>query len=168
MADYIDVMVEDARWDVPVLSKLAEQAFEAVFNCLGLAREGYEISLLGCDDPTIATLNAEFREKTTPTNVLSWPSYELAPDSAGGAPKVPPAPEVGPFETGLGDIAISFDTCTREALEQKISFEDHVVHLIVHAMLHLLGYDHETDADAERMETLEIKVLETLDIANPY
>lgn len=168
MAEHVDVMIEDARWDGLNLSQLAERAFAATFDFLGLNRAGYEISVLGCDDTAIAGLNAEFREKATATNVLSWPAFDLAPEYAGGQPMAPPLPVSGPFETGLGDIAISFDTCTREALEQQIPVEDHITHLIVHATLHLLGYDHETDADAERMEALEIKALETLDIANPY
>ncbi len=168
MAEHVDVLIEDARWEGLNLTHLAEHAFKATFGILGLGRTGYEISLLGCDDATISGLNAEFREKPVPTNVLSWPAFDLAPAQVGGKPVAPPAPDTGPFETGLGDIAISFDTCAREAQEQQITVEDHVTHLVIHAALHLLGYDHETDADAERMEALEIKALETLNIANPY
>jgi probable rRNA maturation factor len=168
MADHLDVVVEDVRWSDLDLDALTERAVAATFTLLNMDREGYEISVLACDDAAIAELNAEFRGKPVATNVLSWPAFDLAPEQAGGIPREAPEPDTGPFETGLGDIAISFDTSLREAEEQQITTADHVVHLMVHATLHLLGYDHETDADAERMEALEIKVLETLNIANPY
>ncbi len=168
MAEHLDVAVEDDRWNELKLEDLAEKAVAAAFEQLGLPRESYEVSILACDDAEISKLNEEFRGKPVPTNVLSWPSFELAPDNAGDAPHAPPPAGKGPFETGLGDIAISYDTCAREAAEQAISLEHHTVHLLVHAMLHLLGYDHETDADAALMESLEVKTLETLNIANPY
>lgn len=168
MAEHLDVAVEDERWNTPGLEELAERAVSATFRQLELPRAGYEISILGCDDAEIADLNAEFRSKPAPTNVLSWPAFELAPETAGDMPQPPPPAGQGPFETGLGDIAISFDTCAREASEQGIALEHHAIHLLVHATLHLLGFDHETDADAGLMEGLEVKTLETLDIANPY
>lgn len=168
MAEHLDVAVEDERWNELALEALAENAVAAVFEQLGLPRAGYEISILACDDAEIAKLNEEFRGKPVPTNVLSWPAFELAPDTAGDAPHPPPPADAGPFETGLGDIAISYDTCIREATAQGIAPADHTVHLLVHATLHLLGYDHETDPDASLMEALEVKTLETLNIANPY
>lgn len=168
MAEHLDVAVEDERWNELELEELAEKAVAAVFERLSLPREGYEISILACDDGEIAKLNQEFRGKPAPTNVLSWPAFELASGAAGDAPHPPPPAGAGPFETGLGDIAISYDTCAREAAEQAIPLEHHTVHLLVHATLHLLGYDHETGADAALMEGLEVKTLETLNIANPY
>lgn len=168
MAEHLDVAVEDDRWQVLSLETLAERAVAAVFSALELPREGYEISILACDDAEIARLNAEFRGKPVPTNVLSWPAFDLAPETAGDAPRLPPVAGGGPFETGLGDIAISYDTCLREVAGRDLQAENHVTHLLVHATLHLLGYDHETDADAERMEDLEIIILETLNIADPY
>lgn len=168
MAEHLDLAIGDDRWTALALDALAETAVAAVFRQVGLPREGYEISILACDDTEIARLNSEFRGKPAPTNVLSWPAFELAPDHPGDAPSAPPAAGDGPFETGLGDIAISFDTCAREAAEQGITVADHSVHLLVHATLHLLGYDHETDPDAAIMEALEVKTLETLNIADPY
>lgn len=168
MAEHLDVAVGDERWNGLQLEDLAEKAVAAVFAQLNLPREGYEISILACDDAEIARLNEEFRGKPVPTNVLSWPAFELAPEAAGDRPLAPPPADEGPFETGLGDIAISFDTCAREAAEWGIAPENHTVHLLVHATLHLLGYDHETDPDATVMEALEAKALETLNIANPY
>ncbi len=168
MAEHLDVAVEDERWNALQLEDLSEKAVAAVFEQLNLPREGYEISILACDDAEIARLNEQFRGKPVPTNVLSWPALELAPESAGDSPGAPPPADEGPFDTGLGDIAISYDTCAREAAEQGIAVTDHTLHLLVHATLHLLGYDHETDADATLMEGLEVKTLETLNIANPY
>lgn len=162
----IDILVADPRWESLRLAPLAERAFGAIFGRLGLSPEGREVSILACDDAEIARLNAEFRGKPAPTNVLSWPAFDLAPLQPGDPPP-PPPPSTG-FEDTLGDIAISYDTCAREAEERGIRLEDHVTHLLVHGMLHLLGYDHERDADAARMEALEVEVLATLGIANPY
>ena len=116
---------------------------------------------MGCDDARIAELNAEFREKQTATNVLSWPAQELAP---------PQAPTPDPFEdeTELGDIALAYETCHREAEEAQLTPQAHITHLIVHGTLHLLGYDHIEDTDAELMEGLEVEILAKLGIPNPY
>lgn len=168
MADSIDLLIEDKRWsDVPLLT-LAEKAFSTVFDNRGLNGKGYEICVLACDDVRIAELNAEFRGKPVPTNVLSWPEFELAPLVEGEDPPAPPFVEDGVFDPALGDIALSFDTCAQEAADGDISFEDHLTHLLVHSCLHLLGFDHETDADAARMEGLETKLLETMGKADPY
>jgi len=150
----IDVLIEDDRWAQLSLEELAERAGAAVMDQLG-AQEIYECALLACDDARIKTLNADFRDKDSATNVLSWPTAELIP------PALPSEPE-------LGDIALSYDTCAREAHEADKSLNDHVTHLIVHGILHLLGYDHMSDAEANAMEALEIKILGNLGIANPY
>ncbi|MCL4111676.1 UNVERIFIED_CONTAM: hypothetical protein GTU68_023632 [Idotea baltica] len=147
----VDTVIEDSRWLDIDLSKLAEKAARATLLHLAAAPGDFEISLLGCNDARIASLNTEFREKAQPTNVLSWPSAERA--AAAGE---------------LGDIAISYETCRKEASEAGVKIEDHITHLIVHAVLHLLGYDHEDDADATLMESLEISVLADLGISDPY
>lgn len=164
----IDVLIEDDRWGDVNLTPLCDRAFGAVFADQGISGKGFEVSVMACDDTQIAELNAEFRGKPTPTNVLSWPAHELAPLVAGEAPASPPDVTSNPMDVELGDIAISFDTCQREAKAGQIAFEDHLTHLLIHSCLHLLGYDHETDADAARMEGLETKLLETLGIADPY
>ena len=87
---------------------------------------------------------------------------------AGEAPASPSNVISNPIDAELGDIAISYDTCKREAEAAQILLEYHLTHLLIHSCLHLLGYDHETVADAGRMENLEIKLLETLGIANTY
>lgn len=159
MPDLIDAVIEDERWIALDLERLAEGAARAAFAQLGLHPEGFEISLLGCNDAKIQQLNSDFREKPSATNVLSWPSAERY--VAGQTPELPDPQE-------LGDIAISYDTCAKEAAEGGKSLPDHVQHLVLHGVLHLFGYDHETDADALLMERLEITILEHLGIADPY
>lgn len=161
----VDVVIEDERWAALRLVPLATKATDAVARKLRLTAP-YEIALLACDDATIAKLNEDFRGKPRPTNVLSWPAFDLAPLSPGENP-APPPPLSEP-DTSLGDIALAYDTCQREAVEQAKEFTDHVTHLIVHGTLHLLGYDHETDPDAEVMERMETEILAELGISDPY
>ncbi|MDO5657991.1 MAG: rRNA maturation RNase YbeY [Paracoccus sp. (in: a-proteobacteria)] len=154
----IDTIIEDDRWAETGLEELAIRAGRAVLDHLGLDAE---IVVMGCDDARIAALNADFRGKPRPTNVLSWPSVEHAPRIAGAVPVPPDTDE-------LGDIAIAFETCAAEARAQGKPFADHVTHLIVHAALHLAGYDHDDEADAETMEETERVILASLGISDPY
>jgi len=160
----LELTIEDARWQG--LEVLATRAIQAVLLHCGLDADQCEISLLACDDARIAELNAEFREKSTPTNVLSWPAEDLAADEPGQTPLTPEPDFTG--EIALGDIAISFDTCAREATEAGKSMDDHVTHLIIHGTLHLLGYDHIRDHDATLMEGVEVAILGKLGIDDPY
>jgi probable rRNA maturation factor len=96
--------------------------------------------------------------------VLSWPSRERAARVAGAVPALPD-PAEGPE---LGDIAIAYETCDYEAAEAGLPFEHHVTHLLVHGTLHLLGYDHESEEDGDLMERIEVEVLASLGIPNPY
>ena len=160
----IDILIEDDRWADADLTALAQAAVGAVLRHAGIAAA--EVSVLGCDDARIAVLNADFRGKPTPTNVLSWPEADLAP-SADGAQPFDPSPD--PDGTlSLGDIAIAHDTCAREAADQGKPFAHHVTHLLVHGALHLLGYDHIRPADAALMEAIEVKILGNLGIPDPY
>lgn len=159
-----DILIEDPRWTAENLTAMAGPAVAAVLAYHDIAEA--EVSLLGCDDARIAELNADFRDKAKPTNVLSWPEEELGPDEPGAAPH-PPEPDFD-GTLSLGDIAISYDTCAREAAAQSKPFAHHVTHLIVHATLHLLGYDHIRDADATRMEEIERLILGKLGIPDPY
>lgn len=163
----VALVVEDARWDEGVLAPLAQTAARATLAYLGHATDGYEIVLLACDDARIAALNADFRGKPQPTNVLSWPEWDLAADSDGARPEPPPEPDLQGPES-LGNIALAHDTCHREATEQGKTPEAHLTHLIVHSVLHLLGYDHIRDKDAALMEETETRILEQLGIADPY
>lgn len=131
---------------------------------LSLPTDVFEVTVLGCDDARIASLNADFRGKPEPTNVLSWPSADRAPDGPGEKPAVPATDG----DKELGDIAIAFQTCAREACAQRKKARDHVTHLLVHGMLHLLGYDHIRDEDAALMEKTETKILGKMGISNPY
>jgi probable rRNA maturation factor len=165
--ELVETVIEDPRWQAFGLTPLAERAAQAALAGAGLPVQGFQIGLMGCDDTRIATLNADFRGKPTPTNVLSWPSEERAPDYAGDAPDLPLPGDLDDPES-LGDIAIAYDTCAREAADQDKPLTDHVTHLIVHGVLHLLGYDHMTDEDAAVMEALEVRILATLGISDPY
>lgn len=161
----IDVLIEDPAWDGVTLEDWAGRACPATLAALGLDPSEFAVSILACDDARIATLNADFRGKPSPTNVLSWPSEDLA-RPLGGMPDLPKPDGRGPHE--LGDIALAHGVCLREAAEQGKDFGDHVTHLLVHSTLHLLGFDHIDDADAAVMEKLEISILARLGIANPY
>lgn len=155
----VDTVIEDDRWATAGLEDLADRAAGAALAWLKIGTA--EIVVMGCDDDRIAALNADFRGKPRATNVLSWPSVEHQPHAPGAHPALPDDEE-------LGDIAISYDTCAAEASAQGKPFADHVTHLLVHATLHLVGYDHENDADAETMETAERSILQTLGISDPY
>lgn len=159
-----DVVIEDDRWLAAGLEHLAEHAARATLEHLSLDPEDWEISILGCEDARIAVLNTEFRNTPQPTNVLSWPSEERGAEEVGVPPDLP-TPDTDPE---LGDIAIAWETCVREAEEGNKSLADHVTHLIVHAVLHLLGYDHLRDQDATLMETTEVDILGKLGVSDPY
>ncbi|MGB0497401.1 MAG: rRNA maturation RNase YbeY [Rubricella sp.] len=161
----IDLVIEDDRWEAIGLLPLAERAITAALKAGGIG-DGYEIAILACDDDRIAALNAEFRSKPKPTNVLSWPAHDLAPVDPGGEPGKPPPPDG--FDDHLGDIALAYETCMAEAREQGKKPADHVTHLILHGTLHLLGYDHIRDEDAELMEELERSTLAEMGITDPY
>ena len=165
--DLVETVIEDARWEAFGLEALANRAARVALAGAGLPVEGFAISLLGCDDARIAGLNRDFRGKPQPTNVLSWPSEERAPEVAGQVPERP-QPGTADDPEPLGDIAIAWDTCAREAEVQGKPLADHVTHLIVHGLLHLLGYDHATDEDAALMERLEVRILASLGVSDPY
>lgn len=158
----VDVVIQDARWAEAGLEALASRATDAALEHLGLVPDNWEVSVLGADDARIAALNGAFRGKAKATNVLSWPSAERR--VPGGVPEMPGMGD----DSELGDLALAFETCRAEAEAGGLTFADHVSHLIVHGVLHLLGYDHETAGDAARMEELEAAILATLGIADPY
>ncbi|MEM9320326.1 MAG: rRNA maturation RNase YbeY [Pseudomonadota bacterium] len=149
----IDILIEAQGWTG--LAALARFACPAVLREVGLQEADYTVSILGCDDARIAGLNGTFRGKPLATNVLAWPAAELSPPER-------------PMPGELGDIAIAFETCAREAAEQGKPFDHHVSHLLVHATLHLLGYDHATYAEAAEMESIESVTLARLGIPDPY
>lgn len=162
----MDIVIEDARWLAFGLEPAALAAVQAGFAELGLPEAGFTLCLMGCDDTRIQELNGDFRGKAKATNVLSWPSEERG--AAEG--EIPALPEPGAPDDPehLGDIAMSYDTCAAEAAAADKPLVDHVTHLVVHGLLHLLGYDHLHDADAELMEALEVRILARLGLSDPY
>ncbi|HEV2502965.1 MAG TPA: rRNA maturation RNase YbeY [Mesorhizobium sp.] len=150
----IDLVVEAGTWPSETeLLGLVERAAAAAFAELRLAGTS-ELSIVFTDDAAIQALNAEWRGKDKPTNVLSFPAF---PPAKGG--RLPPM---------LGDIVLAAETVSREATEENKPVENHVSHLVVHGLLHLLGYDHETDDEAEEMEAVERAALARLAIPDPY
>ncbi|MFN3312826.1 MAG: rRNA maturation RNase YbeY [Hyphomonas sp.] len=143
-----DLLVEDDRWTgLGDLEALCRKALDAAAG--QTASDTGRIAILLADDAALQALNREFRGKDKPTDVLSFPSL----------------PMDRPF---LGDIAITYDISAADAAEQGKTIRDHLCHLIIHGYLHLLGYDHEADTEADEMEALETMALASLGIANPY
>ncbi len=162
----LDVEIEAQGWAGIGLDDLAQRAVGAALAHFALAMADCEVSLLATDDARMAVLNGDHRGKPQATNVLSWPAQELAAREGGGIPALPRADAFG--EIPLGDVALAWETCEREAREQNKSLGDHVTHLLVHGVLHLLGYDHIRDADATLMEGLERAILGNLGLDDPY
>ncbi len=151
----IDVAVEAEGW--PSAGKLNAQVARAFAAAVGTGELAYqpgsELSLLFADDAVVRDLNRNWRDQDKSTNVLSFPGG----DESG--------PVYGPM---LGDIVFAFETVGREAEEGEMPFENHLSHLIVHGILHLFGYDHQIEEDAEVMEALERRILAKLNIPDPY
>jgi probable rRNA maturation factor len=166
MAGSVEIVLETPDWAALNLEALAERAVRTTLRHLQLP-EDCEVTLLATDDARIAILNAEFRARETATNVLSWPSEDLSAEAPGGPPLLPEADFPGEPPC-LGDIALAFETCMREAEAGGKPLADHATHLIVHGILHLLGYDHIHDDDAALMERLEVEILGELGLPDPY
>lgn len=158
----IDILIEAPDWDAVDLHGLAVAACGAALRELSLDPAVHSLSVLACDDARIAVLNTEFRGKPAPTNVLSWPAEDRAPHTAGDMPRLNDLPDE------LGDLALAYGTCAREAVDSGRPLAHHISHLIVHGLLHCLGFDHETDADADLMEAIETRVLARLGVPDPY
>lgn len=146
----IEVEIEDAAWTaaLPDAASVAERAATAALGAV----EGDVVVLL-TDDAAVRDLNARFRDRDRPTNVLSFPAADMT--LPGHAPH-------------LGDLVLSFGVCAAEAEAQGKALADHLAHLTVHGVLHLLGRDHEAEAEAEEMEAEERSILASLGVADPY
>ena len=151
----------DSRTDWEELARSAVLSAVSLSSHAALARSALavEVSVRFTNDEEVRSLNAGYRGKDKPTNVLSFPMFEpglIAAAPAGG-------------EILLGDIVLAHGVCAREAAEKGVEVETHASHLVVHGMLHLLGYDHETsEADAEAMEAVEREALAAIGISDPY
>jgi probable rRNA maturation factor len=151
---HLDLIEACPAWGeaVPEIEAVCRATAAAALAAAAPPRE-HELSLLLADDSAIRALNRDWRGKDQPTNVLSF---------AAGAPAAKGAPLL------LGDVALAYETVAREATEQGKTLVDHMRHLLVHGILHLLGHDHEDEDEAERRESLERSILAGLGIADPY
>jgi probable rRNA maturation factor len=152
----IDILVEAGGWpDETELARIARRALHGVLAEIGAEPQTHsELSVVFTDDAHIRTLNAGWRSKDKPTNVLSFPAFP-----AGHGKALPPM---------LGDVVLAAETVAAEARDEGKPLADHMTHLIVHGILHLIGYDHEIDAEAEMMEQAERRILASLAIPDPY
>jgi probable rRNA maturation factor len=139
-----------------ICRKAAAAAFEAVAARRKPKTRTVELAVVLTSDTAIKRLNALYRGKNKPTDVLSFPAW-LGSEPAGDA-----------REAVLGDVVVARATSARDAKAENKPLKEHLMHLVVHGVLHLLGYDHERDTDARAMERLEISILKDLGIANPY
>jgi len=158
----IDINISEPEWKDSFLDvdEVARRAMTMTLKMAMLPRvlDGRQIeaSIVLANDDLTQVLNREYRGKDKPTNVLSFAALEAGD----------PAPPDGPYP--IGDIILAYQTIDRESKEQGKFFKDHFTHMIVHGTLHLLGYDHETEDEANIMESLEIRILEKMNIQNPY
>ncbi|MCL6678952.1 rRNA maturation RNase YbeY [Sphingomonas sp. RG327] len=162
----LDIQIDaDPEWDSStgwesLVRSAAEAAIaESAFPQLARSQRPVELSVRLTGNDEVRALNAQWRGKDKPTNVLSFPQLEPRQlrDVAGEGP-----------ELMLGDLVLARETCEREAEEKRIPFKDHAAHLIVHGTLHLLAYDHQDDESADEMESREVRALARLGIADPY
>ena len=158
MSPELDIIIESPRWQaVPGVEPALRRAIDAaamptLADLFG--SEQSELAIVLTDDAAIRALNRQWRGHDQPTNVLSFPCRD-APQGTRG-PRI------------LGDVVIAYETTALEAQTQGVPFDHHLTHLAVHGFLHLLGYDHETDTEAETMERLEREILARLDVPDPY
>jgi probable rRNA maturation factor len=151
------LVVADCWQEAPDAEAVIMHAIAVAADSVDADVADAELAIMLTDDTGIRTLNSNWRGIDKPTNVLSFPALQpVAPQKPGDAPRM------------LGDIAIAYETMRREADDEGKPFNHHLSHLAVHGFLHLIGYDHETDDDAEAMERLETEILALLGIADPY
>jgi len=161
----VDVLVSDEMWarhcadPAALCRRTARAGFEtALADGVELSGSRVEVSIVLSDDDRVHALNRDYRGIDRATNVLSFTALE----GENGSHLPADAPML------LGDIIVAFETVSGEAKQESKTLEAHLAHMVVHGMLHLMGYDHETDSDADEMETMEIKVLADLGVADPY
>ena len=147
----IDIQIlEEKKWETLDVAGLVNLATDLVFQNLALDK-ACEISFLFTNNAKIQELNKQYRGKDKPTNVLSFAFNDSGEECF-----------------MLGDVCLAYDFIKNEALEQNKKFQDHLLHLIIHGILHLVGFDHIDDNQAEEMEELETELLSKINITNPY
>lgn len=156
----IDAQIEDEVWrKIEGLEACIRDVAQRTLEHCGLKQGAIEISVVLTHDLAMQRLNAQFRKKDKPTDILSFPQFDGLEAIHSYNKKQ---------EILLGDLIFSYQTVTRDAYAMQIDFKDHMRHLTVHGMLHLLGFDHEEEEEAVTMENLEIEILSSLNIENPY
>lgn len=165
----IDITINDDRWVTSPLTSpqdIEKFFFEKTYTLLSFLKiecDNIELSIVLCNNSMIQKLNSDYRGKDKPTNVLSFPCEDRTMIESllkHNQPHYVPIP--------LGDVVLSYDKVCEEAVNFGISAFNHLTHLFIHGLLHLLGYDHMTDGEAEEMESIEIEVLKIFGIDNPY
>lgn len=156
----IEISVQDPEWEKmgdihDIIKLVAKTALNSAILPKEVIDRDMEISIVLANDDLVQVLNREYRQKDKPTNVLTFATLDEEEIPTAGI-------------LNLGDVILSYQTIEREAQEQGKFPMDHIKHLTVHGVLHLLGYDHQEDDEANDMETLEIRILEQLGVQNPY
>jgi len=172
----LEISIEGTDWNEEEVRSVTRDCANAVFSDLELDGEDVEICFLFTGDDEVRNLNKTYRGIDQPTNVLSFPAdfmeqEECCCDDDCCDCNCCNDDYDEDDDCGiciLGSIALAFETIKKEAFEQDKSFQDHLKHLVVHGLLHLLRYDHEDESDAQEMESLEVRVLEKLNVKNPY
>ncbi|GHU12866.1 endoribonuclease YbeY [Alphaproteobacteria bacterium] len=164
----LEISVECDGWSRCDVKSITGRCVSAVFSELKLNHYNVEICFLFTDDEELQILNNTYRGINKPTNVLSFPADSI--DNASEDYCIDDENDGKHCSNWcvLGSIAMAYETIDRESTEQEKSFDDHLMHLVVHGVLHLLGYDHSDSSDAGQMETLEVEILSGLNVANPY
>ena len=168
----IDINIQEKLWRTqPKISQQIKLLFKNIILKTPLQNvildkklKNLEISILLTDDQQIKSLNKNYRQKDKPTNILSFPLLDCQKVKNGNFKNL----DLANGNLMLGDIALSYQTIFMEAKEQNKIFEHHLAHLAIHGLLHLIGFDHEKNADAKIMEALEIRILADMSIKNPY
>ena len=146
----INLHVTEKRWLQALGDTHAKKLVSDTLNAVPCNPDKpFEIAVVLANNDFVRNLNDCHRDRNVPTNILSYPTND-------------------PNQESLGDLILAYETCCHEANEQKKQFAHHVAHLLIHGLLHLLGYDHQNDSDAEIMEQKEIRFLKTIGIDNPY
>jgi probable rRNA maturation factor len=152
-----EVLIVAACWSAePEAATIVHRAIEMAASVVDADTADAELAVMLTDDEGIRNLNRNWRGRDKPTNVLSFPALQPAGARSDDVPRM------------LGDIAIAWETTRREADDEQKPFDHHLSHLAIHGFLHLVGYDHENNVDAEAMENLEREILAALGIPDPY